>query len=242
MPSRSFSATLPVKPSVTMTSDTPTSTSLPSTLPMKSGTRSVMSSWAACASCEPFDGSSPMLSSATRGPITPSTTVAYAAPICANCSRFSGLQSAFAPTSSSTHGGPAVGITVAIAGRWTPLMRPMISVAAAIAAPVLPAEKNASASPSRTRRAPTTIEESRLLRTAVAGCSPISMISVHATARTRSPCSAANGSTTSAGPVRTTCSPESADSAAVTPSRTTAGALSPPTASTATTIGRLSDI
>ena len=94
--------------------------------------------------------------------------------------------------------GPAVGSTVAMAGRFTPLMRPITSVAAAMHAPVEPAEKNASARPSRTSRAPTTIEESFLERTALAGWSPISMISVVATASTRPPDDAANGSTTSA--------------------------------------------
>ncbi len=183
-----------------------------------------------------------MLRSATRGASTPSTTVAYASPISANWRRFSALQSAFAPASSRTHGSPAVGNTVAMAGRFTPLIRPITSVAAAMHAPVEPAEKNASARPSRTSRAPTTIEESFLERTALAGWSPISITSVVATASTRPPDDAANGSTTSRGPVTMIRTDESAASARVIPSRIRSGAKSPPTASTATVTGRLGDM
>ena len=125
-----------------------------------------------------------------------------------------------------------MGSTVAIAGRCTPLMRPMTRVAAAIAAPVLPAEKKPSALPSLTSRHPTTIEESDLPRTAAAGCSPISMTWVVTTASQRS-WSAAKASTTWALPTRSTRREGSAASAAATPSSTASGAKSPPIASTA---------
>ncbi len=54
-----------------------------------------------------------------------------------------------------------------------PGMRPMSSVAIAIAAPVLPALNVASASPSLTIMAATTSDESRLRRVAWTGCSPM---------------------------------------------------------------------
>ena len=62
-------------------------------------------------------------------------------PIWANCTSHSGCTSALAPASSSTVGvEPGTGIGVAIAGRLTPLIRPIRSSAEAIVAPVLPAE------------------------------------------------------------------------------------------------------
>ncbi len=57
----------------------------------------------------------------------------------------------------------------------TPGMRPMTRVAADMHAPVLPALKKPWALSSLTRRQPTTMLESFFLRTALAGCSPISM-------------------------------------------------------------------
>jgi len=85
----------------------------------------------------------------------------------------------------------------------TPVMRPITSVAAAMQAPVLPALKKASAEPSFTSREPTTIDESRLARTARAGCSPMSITSVATTGRQRSD---ACGMTTSSGPTSRTTS------------------------------------
>ena len=110
----------------------------------------------------------------------------YTSPIWANCTRYSGLQSALAPTSMSRVGRAQAGMTWPKAGRFTPLMRPTTRVAAARQAPVEPAEKKPSAAPSFTRRQPTTMEESFLARTAPAGCSPISMTSVAACAVARS--------------------------------------------------------
>jgi hypothetical protein len=79
----------------------------------------------------------------------------------------------------------------------------MMSVAAVIMAPVLPAEKKPCARPSRTRRQPTTIEESVWARTAAAGCSSIAMVSDATTASTRSR-ELAYGVTTSVGPTSRT--------------------------------------
>ena len=55
---------------------------------------------------------------------------------------------------------PGTGIGVAMAGRATPLMRPMRSRALAMVAPVLPALTMAEALPSRTASAARTSEES----------------------------------------------------------------------------------
>src|SRR5215218_722291 len=81
VPSIVFSATLPVKPSVTTTSAIPASRSRPSRLPRKSiASARASSSWASTTSAVPFFGSSPTESSATRGRSTPSTARLKAAP------------------------------------------------------------------------------------------------------------------------------------------------------------------
>ena len=227
-----FRHTLPVKPSVTKMSNLAGRMSQPSPLPAKLGTCSRRSACASWANAEPFASSSPMLSKATRGFATPTTFSMYTVAICANCTRYAGLQSAFAPMSVSTTGRTGDGMTVASAGRDTPRTRPMTSVAAARHAPVEPAEKNPCAAPSFTRRHPTTMDESFLRRTALAGCSPMEMTSSAGCAVQRS-CATENGPTTSAGPQRTTCRSGSAASAAAQPSSTTPGAPSPPMASTA---------
>ena len=74
-PSSVLRATLPVNPSVTMTSVFPSKKSRPSTLPTKSKlvppTPSANRAWASFSSGVPFDFSSPMESRATRGRSTP---------------------------------------------------------------------------------------------------------------------------------------------------------------------------
>ena len=73
---------------------------------------------------------------------------------------------------------PGTGITVAMAGRATPLTRPMRRRALAIAAPVLPALTIADARPSRTASAARTTDESFLRRTPPAGSSCMSTTSL----------------------------------------------------------------
>ncbi len=87
-PSISFSATLPVKPSVTTTSALPATTSPPSTLPTNSSmpppvsrARSASAAWVSSTSALPRPDSSPLESSPTRGRCTPSTDLARAAPM-----------------------------------------------------------------------------------------------------------------------------------------------------------------
>ena len=77
-PSSVFSATFPVKPSVTITSSSPASRSPPSTLPAKlsgsapCGGSLASSSWARRVNLLPFPGSVPIVSSPTLGAGTPS--------------------------------------------------------------------------------------------------------------------------------------------------------------------------
>ena len=104
----------------------------------------------------------------------------------ANCTRWDGLASTFAPQSIRRDTPSFVGISGASGGRSTPLMRPTIVCPPTRTAPVLPEETNASASPQRTFFMPTTIEESFLWRIALTGGSPVSMISVAGTISTRS--------------------------------------------------------
>ena len=80
-----------------------------------------------------------------------------------------------------------------MAGRDTPLMRPIRSSAEAIVAPVLPAEIMADALPSRTASAARTSDESFILRTLAPGSALIGITS-EAGMISRSP---ASGSSTS---------------------------------------------
>ena len=150
----------------------------------------------------------------------------------------------FAPASSSSSGrrGMRVGRTVAIAGRCTPLMRPRLRIALVATAPELPAETNASARPSFTRRIATLIEQSFFLRTAVTGLSSISATSgawmtssvpFFVAAATSLGYLASSASICSLTPTRKTLT-SSRPAAASTPPRTISpGALSPPIASRA---------
>ncbi len=105
-----FSATLPVKPSATITSAAPVPIAKPSTLPTKFRPVEPLSTpWAATTVSVPFDASVPLDSSATRGEATPPTASMNAAPMCANCTRCSGRTSTLAPASSSRNGAPGTG-------------------------------------------------------------------------------------------------------------------------------------
>src|SRR5262245_10984682 len=120
------------------------------------------------------------------------------------------------------------GIGVAIAGRLTPLIRPIRSSADAMVAPVLPAEIIAEALPSRTASAARTSVESFLRRTPPAGSSSIAMTSL-AGISGRSPMSTREPR--SSGPTRTLGMPAAA--ANLAPSTISPGERSPPMASTA---------
>jgi hypothetical protein len=128
-----------------------------------------------------------------------------------------------------------LGSTAAIAGRSMPRSTPMTNMAIAIAAPVLPAETNAAALPSRTASAATRSEESRLRRRASDGLS--AMPTTWEACRISSPSvlaprRAISDSIEAWSPTRITEAPNSR-TAAMAPSTTTAGPWSPPMASTA---------
>ena len=109
-PSITFSATLPVKPSATITSASPVPIAKPSTLPTKFSPADPASVWCAATTISvPLEGSVPLASSATRGDATPPTASMNAAPMCANWTRCSGRTSTFAPASSSRNGAPGTG-------------------------------------------------------------------------------------------------------------------------------------
>src|SRR3954471_6547499 len=161
---------------------------------------------------------------------------AYSRPITANWRSHSAVQSTVAPPSTRICGfRPGTGIGTAIAGRAAPLMRPMRSSAAAMAAPVLPALAIASALPSRTSSAETTIDESLRVRTA-AGGSFMPTTSVAGTTSTPLTPPGSSGSITSSSPTSRTRTPNSS-AASTAPATISPGARSPPIASTATVIG-----
>src|SRR4051794_32571789 len=230
VPSITFSATLPVKPSATSTSATPVPIANPSTLPMKPG---VPSSAAPAASTfsVPLEASVPFDSNATRGDATPSTASMNAAPMCANWTRCSGRTSTLAPASSSRNGAPGTGTTIASAGRCTPRARLNVNSDAANAAPVDPPETSASASPAATAATARTIEESGLPRTARAGSGALAIDSGASATDTPS----GTAPISAAGPNKITRRPPAAARAA--PRATSAGPRSAPLTSTATVRG-----
>ena len=155
--------------------------SRPSTLPMKVRPPSAApasSAWVSLTSGLPFVASSPIDSRPTLGSAMPYRSWAKTAPIWANCTSHSGWHSALAPASSRTVGvPPGTGIGVAIAGRLTPLIRPMRSSAEAMVAPVLPADTMADALPSRTASAARTSDESFIVRTLDPGSASMAITS-----------------------------------------------------------------
>ena len=95
----------------------------------------------------------------------------------ANCARFSGVQSVFAPASTRMKRPPTAGMNVAMAGRSTPFRMRILTLDAATAAPVCPAEMTASALPSAASVAQTVMEECFFARIEVVEGSPISTTS-----------------------------------------------------------------
>ena len=176
VPSSSFSATLPVKPSVTTTSAAPASRSRPSVLPAKLSSLAASSS---CASSVELVALLRLLADREQadlaGCATPRISSAKIAPMCANWSRCSGRASAFAPQSSSTEGRRGPGSARRSPGAGHPGAGGSRAGTAASIAPVLPAETTASALPSPTARHAATSELSGFARTASAGFSSIAI-------------------------------------------------------------------
>ena len=148
-----------------------------------------------------------------------------------NCTRYLGKQSTFAPLSMSKKGRLRLGITVANAGRSTPLMRPSRTMPLASSAPVDPAETMAWARPSLTERMAETMEEPGFLRTASMGASSLVITSVVSTNSSRS-----RGCAIPFCPKSRMRASFHSSSAAIAPSTAAPGALSPPIASSAITI------
>src|SRR2546425_40355 len=194
--------------------------------------------WASLTTAFPFSSSSPTLSSPTPGCSRPITSRAYTEPRCAKPTSSRASQSTLAPPSITSTKRPGVGNGAPIAARCTPSCSRNSSVAAAITAPVLPAEMNASEASFFWRPRPTAIEERGLLLIAASGFSPIPTTSGASTTwiRLRSTSSWAwSAASTSA--VRPTSwiwnVGGSSRSAWTAPSTSTRGALSPPIASSA---------
>jgi len=129
----------------------------------------------------PFPTSSPFASSPTRGFRTPRTRSMKIAPIWPNWRSCDGLGSVLAPASISRTWPVVVGISAPIAGRSIPGMRPSVKRAAAITAPLFPAEIIPAACPSLTWRRATLIEALGLRRAAFAACSSIAITSAAST-------------------------------------------------------------
>jgi len=127
----------------------------------------------------------------------------------ANCTRYSGLGSVFAPMSSRMQGVGEAGQIVPRAGRSRPRMRPRAKSAAAITAPELPAEAKASALPSFTSRAPTSMEFSFFCLTAMVCSVMLTTSGAWTTVMGRLPTlwRASSARTTSSGPTRMISSP-----------------------------------
>ena len=107
----------------------------------------------------------------------------------ANCSRCSGVQSAFAPRSSAYTCPVRVGSTAQIAGRSIPGRVFSTNFAVPMSAPVFPALTQACARPSFTRSIATRMEECFLVRIAVRTSSSMPTTSVAGTTLMRAaPC------------------------------------------------------
>src|ERR687897_1827013 len=213
--------------------------SRPSTLPTNRMPDSSIRRYASLARSLPFPGSSPTLRSPTRAsPSNPKYLFANTPPRIAKFNRSCGLQETVAPASSSrTREGK--GSTVAIAGLRHPSRRPILSSDAATVAPVLPAENNASASPSRTIPAATATLASGWALSIAEGSSFMPTASPEDRSETfgggSGPTSASMASDFPTS-INSSCNKSlAADRAPATISR---GALSPPRASTAIRTGR----
>src|SRR3989442_893860 len=202
--------------------------------------------WASLTTAFPFSSSSPTLSSPTPGCSRPITSRAYTEPRWAKPTSSRASQSTLAPRSATSTKRPGAGNDAPIAARCTPSCSRNSSVAAAITAPVLPAEMNASEACFFWRPSPTAMEERRLLLIAASGFSPIPTTSGASTTSSRPRSTSPWGlRAASISAVRPTSWMRnvggSSRSACTTPSTSTRGALSPPIASSAMRITSVLD-
>src|SRR5580698_969118 len=148
VPSAVLSATLPVKPSVTMTSTVPSAMSSPSTKPQNSiGSLALRRICAAPRTASlPFTSSAPTFRMPTVGRSSPRIARAKASPMTAKSTSCCASLATLAPTSSTTLCPRLVGHRAAMAGRSMPSNVRSWNIDIAINAPVLPAEIATSAS------------------------------------------------------------------------------------------------
>src|SRR5256712_9219224 len=197
--------------------------------------------WASLTTAFPFSSSSPTLRRPTPGVGRPITSRAYTEPRWAKPTSSRASQSTLAPPSRTSTDFPAVGNGAPMAARCTPGCNRSIRVAAAITAPVLPAEMNASDSSRFCRPRPTAMDERGLLLIAASGFSPIPTTSdasaTSSRARSTSPCAFRAASISAVRPTSWMRNVgASSRSASTAPSTSTRGASSPPIASSATRI------
>src|SRR2546427_6074509 len=194
----------------------------------------------------PFSSSSPTFNSPTPGVARPITSLAYTEPRCAKPTSSRASQSTLAPPSMTSTGWPAVGNGVPIAARATPSCTRSSSVAAAMTAPVFPADRKASEWPFFCSPSPIPMEERGLLLIGAGGLSPLPTTSGASTRSSRAPStSPCDLSAASMSAVRPTSWMRkvggSSRSACTAPSISTRGALSPPIASSAMRITSVLD-
>ena len=230
VPSISFSATLPVKPSVTTTSTAPVEEVAPLDVAAE------VDALGAAASSRhaprrpprsPCSASSPTESRPTRGSLDPEHGLAEGGAEEGELDQVLGADLGVGADVEKEHGacrGP--GAATASAGRWTPFSRRSPKVAAAIVAPVEPGLAIASERPSATSAAARTIEASFLARTAGTGSSSLAIHSAVGT--TSIAVDAVEPELASAGPKTRTRIPSAAAGAA--PSASDAEALLGPEA------------
>ena len=168
----SFNITLPVNPSLTITSHAPFGTSRASIFPMKLILLPSSSGYTSFVISVPLPSSAPRFTSPTVGFSLPITFSIYTLPIIACWRRFCGLQSGFAPASIKSEGiPPRMGYMLAMHGLSIPSSFPSIILDATTIAPVFPAETNKSPLPPLSIERPTTSEESGFFLTVLTGLS-----------------------------------------------------------------------
>ena len=242
-PSPVFRATLPVNPSVTITSVVPAAMSSPSTNPWNCGAMwllfKVSAAWRTRSS--PFNCSVPTFSRPMVGAGRPRTVRANTSPMMANSTRLRASHCTLAPRSSMTTSPRAEGAMAAIAGRSMPGSVLMTIFASASSAPVLPADTTPEASPWATASMARRIEEPRTRNAAVG------FISLSTTAgawrMVQDACTrfrrAISGARRASSPTSRNRAAGCRSAAMARPSSTTSGAPSPPIASTARVNGAL---
>ena len=233
-PSKNLITTLPRTASQTTTSATCAVRSLPSTLPMELGIRLVDELGGAL---DPGVALALLLADRQQGdagPVDSQDTLAEDRAHLRVLRKVLGVEIRVGPDVGRTNGRSVPTIWIASPGRSTPRRRPRRRTAAAIPAPVWPAVTTASASPRFTSSVATRIDASFFSRSAMAGCSCISMTCDACRVCTLAGRSSRYGAITASSPTRMSGVLGMGAAHASAPGITSLGPWSPPTASTAT--------